>query len=450
MSTIATQMEYSQRYAAHFDERERGWAVGAGEWLLPIRKSALARFVELGLPTTQMEDWRYTDLQALREQAFLPADAAFATELSLDDLKPYIFDDDAIRLVFVNGRFSETLSSNAIEQRGVTIVELEHAFEKHGTLVRRHWARLADYRVDALVALNTAFVQDGVFVHVEPGKIVEQPIHVLHVVTEDAGPIMTSPRNLVIAETDSEVTLVETFVGLGGSTYFSNSVTEIVAAENARVRHYRLQRESAAATHIHGLYLHQDRSSHVSSHAISTGAVLGRSTVQARLAGEGAEASLAGLALLNGYQHNDDHLRVEHLAPHCNSREFYKNVLSGKSHAVFTGRIYVEQDAQKTDGKQTNMNLLLSDEARVDTKPQLEIFADDVKCTHGATIGQLDREALFYLRSRGIPEPLARDLVVWAFAGESIETISLESLRQHVERNLAKRLAHGKELAQRR
>jgi Fe-S cluster assembly protein SufD len=435
-------IEETRMYAEQFEQNEKRWSRGPAAWLAPIRKAAIARFLALGLPTTRHEQWRYTNVAPLAETTFRPAERSNA--VTIEQLRPHLFGNDEVhRLVFVNGFFTPELSDVGSVPKGVTVGSLADLLVQDHAALRDNLARHADHFDNAFAALNTALMEDGVFVHVPAGTLVEQPLHVLFVTTDADEPTVTYPRTLVVAETGSQLTLVESHLGLGGNRYFTNGVSEFVLAENARVDYHKVQRESCAAFHIHTWHAQQQRDSSVTAHSFALGGRLTRNDVRVCLDGAGAHATLNGLSLLANTQHVDDHLRVEHLAPHCDSREYYKNILDGESRAVFTGRIYVEKDAQKTDGKQTNMNLLLSDEARVDTKPQLEIFADDVKCTHGATIGQIDADALFYLRSRGIPADAARALMVHAFAGENIDKVGIDSLREQLWNDVFKRLPRG-------
>jgi Fe-S cluster assembly protein SufD len=319
--------------------------------------------------------------------------------------------------------------------------------------VQQHLARYARYRDRAFVALNTALMEDGAYVRIPRGVIVEEPIHLLFVGSAaDGAPAVSHPRILIVAEENSQATVIETFVGVGdgvgrptpglpdGGVYFTNAVTEIVAAENAVLDHYRVQRESETAFHIATQWVQQARSSNFASHAISLGGALVRTDITAVLDGPGIESTLNGLYVVGGQQHVDTHTAIDHAQPHCNSHELYKGILDGRATAVFNGKIFVRQDAQKTDAKQTNQNLLLSRDAVIDTKPQLEIFADDVRCTHGATVGQLDADALFYLRSRGIDAAEARALLTYAFASDILGRIKVAPLRTALEELLFTRL----------
>jgi Fe-S cluster assembly protein SufD len=333
--------------------------------------------------------------------------------------------------------------------------------------IELHLARHASYHDHAFVALNSAFMKDGAFVYVPKGKVVERPIHLLFVSTRpastglSAGPstglrtgfdsaqdrpgtaVVSHPRNLIVADDGSQAMIVESYVGVGTNVYLTNVVTEIVGGKNAVIDYYKLQRENEEAFHIATVQAHLDRSSNFSSHSIDLGGALVRNDLNATLDGEGIECTLDGLYMVTGRQHVDNHTRIDHVKPHCSSRELYKGLLDGKSRGVFNGKIYVHKAAQKTDAKQTNKNLLLSEGATINTKPQLEIYADDVKCTHGSTIGQLDQDAVFYLRSRGLDLATARNLLTYAFASEMVGRIKVEPVRAQIENLLVTRLRNG-------
>jgi len=431
-------------FVTAFESFERDSAAPPA-WLSRVRKAALQRFCELGVPTVRDEDWRFTNLSRLTRSDYSinvgPADIALA------DIAPHAFADEGwSRLVLLNGRYCASASELGELPRGVEVMSLAEALVRHGEEVERHLTKHADFDNKALVALNTAFLSDGAFVHVPRGVHVERPIVLLHVNTPSAAPAMSHPRTLIVADESSQVSLVESYLGLGDGVSFNNAVTELVAGPNANVDHYKVQRESEAAFHIGSLRIQQARDSKVSSHSLAVGGGLVRNEVHAVLDGEGADCVLNGLYVTHNDQHVDNHLRVEHAKPHCNSWEFYKGILDDRSSAVFTGRIFVHEDAQKTDAKQSNNNLLLSKDARIDTKPQLEIFADDVRCTHGATIGQLDDEAVFYLCSRGIDRDAARSILIYSFAGESLGQIKLEPLRDQLQKTFLERLPHGEML----
>ncbi|MCZ6542660.1 MAG: Fe-S cluster assembly protein SufD [Planctomycetota bacterium] len=432
-------------YLSRFAQVEARLA-GDGAALLPIRKKAIERFAQLGFPTTRDEDWRFTNVAPIARTAFEAAtgdgEAVEAQQLATSAL----LQADWPRLVFFNGYVAPQLSSVGELPGGVRLESLATVAHADPEALQQHLARHADYQDHPFTALNTAFMEDGAYVHIPKGVYLKQPIHLVFVSTADAGSVISHPRNLIVAETGSQATIIESYLGLGDGVYFTNAVTEIVVGENAVIDHYKVGREAEQAYHVGTTQIYQDRSSNASSHAITIGGALVRNDINTVLDGEGAQCTLNGLYLVSGRQHVDNHLRVEHAKPHCDSREFFKGVLDGHGKAVFTGRIIVRKDAQKTDAKQTNMNLLLSDHAQVDTKPQLEIFADDVKCTHGATIGQIDENAMFYLRSRGLSEPAARGLMVYAFASEAIDRIQPQPLRAQLRQTLFDWLPEGHRL----
>ena len=433
----------AQTYYARLQQIEASDSGGGKAWFMPIRKAAMARFSELGFPTTRDEEWRFTNVSVIANGAFVPAartDAAIDTK-RLDPVT--VCASGAHRLVFVDGRLCEKLSAIGSLPDGLTIRSLKAALASDDPVLEPHLAHHANYADHAFVALNTALMEDGTVIHVGKGRVVEQPIHLFYVSTAAKPAVATFPRTLIILEPGSQATIVETYVGLGDATYFTNAVTEIIVRENAVLDHYRIGSEGDGGLHIGSLYIHQSRSSNISSNSVTLGGALVRNDVHTVLDGEGCECTLNGFYLADGTRHIDNHLIVDHAKPHGDSREFYKGVLDGKGRGIFSGKIIVRKDAQKTDAKQTNQTLLLSADAQVESKPQLEILADDVKCTHGATIGQINGEALFYLRSRGMSEQSAHSMLVYAFAREIIEKIRVESLRTRLNDTLFDRLPHG-------
>jgi len=335
----------------------------------------------------------------------------------------------AAELVFVDGLYIEGLSSMGELPEGVIVTNLLSISGRKDGLVEGNLAKYVDISRDGFSALNTAYMLDGLFVFVPKGVVLEKPVRALFLSTSDGEPTAVHPRNLIIAGESSEVTIIEDYASLTDGKHFTNAVTELVAAENSTVKHYMIERENTEAFNVSTLRIQQARSSNVSSHSALLGGALVRHNVHPVLSGEGANCMINGLYLASGTQHMDNFMRVEHASPHCDSRQFFYGILDDHAKAVFSGRIIVHKDAQKTDAKQTNRNLLLSENAVLDSKPQLEIYADDVKCTHGATIGQLDSDQLFYLRSRSIPEDKARSILLQAFARESINKMENEPVR---------------------
>ncbi len=415
---------------------------GGPEWLRPVRQAAIERSAELGFPTVRDEDWKSTNVSPIAKQSFsLRADGA---EIRADDLAPFVFrDKESARLVFVNGRYVSELSDSCAQPGGVIACSLAKSLQFNRELVELHLAKHLDYESDFFSALNTAFIEDGGFVYVPSGTLLDKPIHIIYIATQTETPSVTHPRNLIIVGDNAEVAVVEEYVSLGGEEYLSNVVSEVVAGENAVVEHYRVERESTKAYSIGTVRVQQGRSSNVACHGVFLGGALVRNNVHPVLAGEGAECLINGLFMTAGRQHVDNFMLVEHVSPHCDSRQFYNGILDDSSSGVFAGRIIVHKDAQKTDAKQTNRNLLLSDEASVDSKPQLEIYADDVKCTHGATIGRLDTDALFYLRARGVSEEMARTLLLFGFAAENLQRMRLQYIRRYVEGLIMDKMPQG-------
>ena len=403
-------------------------------WLTGLRQEAFRRFENLGFPTTRQEEWRFTNVKCIAETEF--ALAEIPPPLSRETISPFVLDEDYLRLVFVNGHYVGDLSETAAAPQGTVVSSLSAALADQPALIKDHLGQLSSGDNACFAALNSAFIRDGAFVHVPRGVVVERPIHLLFISTGSSSPTASHPRNLIIAQRDSQATIIESYVGLNDGVYLTNAVTEVSVAENAVVDHCKLQQESAHGYHVATTQVRQQRASRFSSHYFSLGGQLVRNEVNVTLDDEGCECTLNGLYIAAGDQHMDSRTRIDHTKPHCTSHELYKGILDERAKGVFSGKIYVHPDAQKTDAKQSNRVLLLSDDAVIDTKPQLEIYADDVKCTHGATVGQIDETAMYYLRSRGIPENLARSLLVYAFANEIASELPLEAVREYVERFL--------------
>jgi len=421
-------------YTSEYRQFARGAGRTAPDWLAHIRRCSLERFEALGFPTRKNEDWHFTSVAPIIEAAY-PRRSTPGGDVAADDLAPFTFGaSDWPTIVFVNGVFAPALSSLGALPEGVRVYDLASAVRDNDPLVERHLSKVAPYELHAFTALNSMFVNDGAVVRIATEFEVERPIHILFVSDALAAKTQTNPRTLIVAERHSKATVIESYVSTGEASYFTNAVTEVVLEDGANLSHLKIQRESPRAFHVGTIEAEQKRDSHYQSFSFSTGASLARTNVYTTLDGDGAGATLNGLYMLDGEQHCDHQTRIEHAQPNCFSRELYKGVLDGASHGVFNGKVYVHPIAQKTDGKQTNNVLLLSERAQVDTKPQLEIFADDVKCTHGATVGRIDQTALFYMKSRGINNDLARRLLTYAFAAEVLETIEVEAVRQELER----------------
>jgi Fe-S cluster assembly protein SufD len=420
-----------------------GVAMAEGpEWIEPLRRAGAERFTAVGFPGTRDEEWRFTPLGAITQGQWAPA-VAPAEEITREQLTPFLFGHpDWTTLVFVNSWYAEALSSTPSLPEGVRASSLADALREDGRLLESHLGRHAPVEGSPFTALNAAQFRDGGLVSIAAGVDLASPVHLVFVTTPDAAGTVIHPRNLVVVGRGARASVVESYVTLApGQTYWTNPVTEVAVAAGGWLEHTRIQRESELAQHVGLTHVDQERDSHYRSFTMAMGAALSRHNLHVRLNDENIETLMYGLYLTRGEQVADNHTAIYHDQPNCRSWEVYKGVLDGRSRGVFNGKVFVTPEAQKTDAKQTNRNLLLSDGAKVDTKPQLEIFADDVKCTHGATVGRLDDLALFYARSRGIPVLAAERLLTYAFAAEVIEEVALEPVRQELERLVLERLA---------
>jgi Fe-S cluster assembly protein SufD len=420
-------------------------------WLFPLRKAGISCFAEQGFPTLKDEDWRFTNVAPIAKLPFKPMSVGAVDKTASALLEGAIFSSIfGSRLVFVNGHFAAELSSIDSLAGGVKICNLATALVRDSALVEKHLGRYAVGEGNAFAALNQAFFSDGAFIYVPRGVTIEDPIQLVFISTAKQAGETIHPRNLIIADANSSLTVLENYLSSDNAAYFTNAVTEIVAGDNARIEHVKIQDEAADAYHIATIQGQFGRTSHVNVHSFAMGAKLSRNNIRAKLAGEGLECILNGLYLTKDEQLADHHMIVEHAQPHCASHEYFNGILDDKSKGVFHGRILVRQIAQKTDAKQTNKNLLLSDDATADTKPQLEIYADDVKCTHGATIGQLNDESIFYLRSRGLSREAARRMLIHAFAGEIIERIQCEGAREELDKLVWDRIEANPHVAEKK
>ena len=404
-------------------------AASTQAWLNQLRSSAVETVSELTVPTTRDEEWRFTDISLLTKVSLQPA--LVSNKLTSADIKPFLIKEAATRLVFVDGVYAPTLSTAA--QKGIVVSNLASELAKNSAVLQQHLGHHAEIQGNAFAALNTAFLHDAALIMLPRNAAVKAPVHLLFVASQKE--VVSYPRTLVLADNGCEATVVEDYVSLQDEAYFTNAVSEFVLADNARIHHIRVQREGAKAFHIANCSAILSRSSNYQSVNVAMGARISRYNLNIKMA-EGAECSADGLALINGRQLADTHTCIDHAQAHGISRQLHKCIVGGAAHAVFNGKIMVRHGAQKTDSQQSNHTLLLTDKAHVDTKPQLEIFADDVKCTHGATIGQLDNEEVFYLQSRGLSETLARNMLTYAFGAEIIERIPVASLKHSLEQTV--------------
>ncbi len=418
-------------------------------WSDRLRREGIRRFGELGLPTTELEDWRYTSLEPMREIRFKTAGVegeggrGEGGKIESDfALRSSFYTESDLRVVFVNGHYTPELSSSAGLPKGTIVGNLATFLRKDPETIERYLSRTAAFQDRALVALNTAFFQDGAFLSIPAGVVLKRPLYVCHLSwnNETGHPIMSYPRNLIVLGEGSEAQVIEIYMGGGEEGYFTNAVTEVSLSPGSAIDHYRLQQESGKAYHIASVDVVQERDSRFSSNVISLGGALSRNEVRTVLDAEGTECVLNGLYMVTGRQHVDNQTLIDHAKPHGTSSELYKGILSGQSRGVFNGRIVVRPKAQKTSARQTNRNLILSDEALINTKPLLEIFANDVKCNHGATIGRLDENQVFYLRARGMAASNARSLLTYAFASDLVGKVQVPSLRTALEKWIFRRL----------
>ena len=402
------------------------------ETLADRQEAARRRFAETGFPTLHDEAWRFTDVAPIAKARFTPAPEATLTPGAI---APYAFGkEEGVRITFVNGRPSLALSRSQGRPKGAVFLPLSEARKHpvHAERIERHLGTLAD-DANPFVNWNTGHATEGAYIYVPRGVEVEPTVHLLYVTAPGAAAALIQPRNLIIVEDNARLELVEHYAGLESGAYLVNPVTEAVVGANAELVHHKVQREGTEAWHVGAIGVRQERDARYYGFSAAVGARIGRTDIRSVFAGPGGEAVLNGLYLVRGDQLIDHHTRIEHREPNCASRELYKGVLKDRGHGVFNGQVYVTPEAQKTDGKQTNRNLLLSDHARVDTKPELEIFADDVKCTHGATVGRLEKMPLFYLESRGIGKTLATRMLTYAFAAEVLADLSIPPVKAQLE-----------------
>jgi Fe-S cluster assembly protein SufD len=431
----------TEPFVQEFEARS-GTATAEGpEWLEPIRQAAIERFARTGFPTARDEEWRFTPIGPIVQGGWRAASGATG-EVGREQLDSFIFGHpDWTTLVFVNGVYHDALSSVGPLPSGVRVASLAEALRSDGASIERHLARHAPVDESPFTALNTALMREGGVVLVGAGLDLEMPVHLLHVSTAEAAGTVAHPRNLIVVERGARASVIESYVTLApGRSYWTNPVTEVAVAAGAWLEHTRIQRESEAAFHVGLTQVDQARDSHYRSFSFAMGGALARHNLHVRLNDENIESLMYGLYLTRGEQVVDNHTAIYHDRPNCRSWEVYKGILDGRSRAVFNGKVFVQPEAQKTDAKQTNRNLLLSDGARVDTKPQLEIFADDVKCTHGATVGRLDDLARFYARSRGLSASAAERLLTYAFAAEVAGEVALVPVREELDRLVFERL----------
>ena len=395
------------------EQLKKDFKVEGEPWLSQLKSSAFENFISKGYPSTRAEDWRYTNVTSLTQTSF---------HLTKES-KPHV-------------------KSPSPLPEGVIVENLAYMLETRPDFVRPYLSRFAEDQSQPFVTLNTAFLHEGLFIFIPKGQIIPEPIHFVYEPSLDSEVQVSHPRNLIVVEEGAEVSLVEIYKGEGH--YWTNAVTEIIAGPRTHISHCKIQQEGNEATHFSTLSVHQDRDSYFSSHVFSFGGDLVRNHIQVVLNEEGSECVLNGLFMGTGKQHVDNQTTIDHVQPHTSSRESYKGVLDGQAQGVFNGQIIVRPNAQKVQAEQSNKNLLLSDKAEINTKPNLEIYANDVKCSHGATIGRIDDNQLFYLKSRGVGEEEAKNILTYAFASDVIQKVPEESLKQELEDFLLSKMKEGK------
>jgi Fe-S cluster assembly protein SufD len=429
--------ETIRHYLADFKQLQN---IKKDDWFSKQRQSAFNIFQESGFPSTKKENWKYTDVKPIAKNLFSNI-ANGNIVINDDEIDAILFKElECVELIFVNGAYSEKYSNIKNLPNELTIKNMANALVDDEDFLKKHLSQYANDDSSSFTALNTAFIQDGAYINVPSDLILERPISITYISKGNSNVFATHPRNLIFMGENSKATIIENYIGIDDTNYFTNAVTETSLSQGASLEHYKIQQESSNAFHIGNLNTSQDKDSRFESHSISIGGALVRNDINAQLNEEGAEITMNGLYMTDKAQHIDNHTRVDHFKPYTQSNQNYRGVLNGKSRGVFNGKVVVHPQAQKIEAYQNNANLLLSDDAEIDTKPELEIYADDVKCNHGATIGQLDNDMLFYLRSRAVDEQTARSLLTYAFADEIINNISFQSIKNKLEHLIIGRL----------
>ena len=424
----------------YLDDIRRLDARLAGDGLESIRQNGAAGFLSRGFPGLRDENWKYTDVRPIARNNFTLAAGGNGQIPSATMAGASLAGEGCHELVFINGRFAAEFSTTGKLPGGVIIVNLADAVTRHQALVHRHLSRYADTSGNAFTALNTACIEHGCLIHIPDNITLEVPVHLLFISGMQVQPFASHPRTMIILGDHARASVIESYYGVDEGAYFTNTVTEAWVQPGSVLQHYKIQNEGRGGYHVGNLAVRQEQDSLVESHSLSLGGALVRNDISVQLNAEGAAVRLHGLYLAGERQHVDHHTRIDHLVPRTRSQENYRGVLDGQARGVFNGKVIVHAGAQGTEAAQSNANLLLSDGAEVDTKPELEIYADDVKCSHGATVGQLDENMLFYLRARAIDDATARSILTFAFAEEILKQISLTPLRQRLEQMVIERL----------
>ena len=409
-----------------------------------IRKEARNYFESLGFPDRKAEEWKYTKTNSITKYDFSQSFSKEESDISEIDVEKLLVPDlETNTIVLINGRYSNKLSKIISDPKEVSVCGFNEAQSNHPQIFNNHFAKYADYKIDGFTALNTAFANNGVFIYVPKDVELKEPLLLINIIDSKTPNLLSQQRNLIVAEKGSRISVIDSYETIGNNYNFLNTVTEISAGENSNVHYYKIQNDGNKSIHVSTTQVHQEKDSHFNSVTVSWGGNIIRNNLNSLLNGMGCECHMYGAFVLSGEQHVDNHTLVDHSVPNCYSNELYKGVLDDTSTGVFNGKVMVRKDAQKTNAYQSNKNILLTDTATINTKPQLEIFADDVKCSHGATTGQLNKEELFYLRTRGIDEDEAKAMLLYAFASEVIQTIEISPLRNILFDKLNEKLKKG-------
>lgn len=419
-------------YQEHFDRALQAFPSEQPQWLAGRRREGFERFNQLGFPTTKQEDWRFTNVATIAKSSFAIAGDT-RSEHALAAIAEAGLGDATYRLVFINGQLAQDLSSLSVLPDGVTVQSLSSFIASRPEVCEQHFGKAFRTEPSSFASLNTGLFRDGAAIHVPEGTKLDKPVHLIFFTDSQGDAVSVFPRNLVVVGENSSLQIVESHIGSAGQSYLADGVTEIFVGDSAEVDHYKLQSDSIAAYHIASTHVVQGSGSRYRNHYFAFGGAISRNEINCFHTGEQVETILNGLYMVSGNQLADCRTRIDHAMPNCESHEMYKGILDNSARGVFNGKIHVHPDAQKTDAKQSNQALLLSDDAVIDTKPELEIYADDVRCTHGATVGELDETALFYLRSRGVPVDLARKILIFAFANDVVQGLNIEPLKKHLE-----------------
>ena len=413
--------------------------LGPKDSIQKLRNQALKTFEAKGFPSKRLEAWKYTSLNSLIQDDYLLFPKS-EKAVALNEIKHvFLYEVDTYKVVFIDGIHSPFLSDTTHDGLDVCLLSAALSKPKYDELIKQYFGSVAD-KEESMTALNTSYAREGAYIYIPPSVVAEKPIEIIHLSTGDQGPVWLQPRNLIVVDTNAQVQIVERHQSLLEHQVVTNSVTELIAHQEALVDYYKIQNDLDSASLIDNTYIAQDKNSHVSVHTFSFGGKITRNNLNFYQRGEHINSTLKGITLLQGKQHVDHNTLVHHAQPNCESHQDYKGIFSDRSIGVFNGKILVDKIAQKTNAFQQNNNVILNDKAKVNTKPQLEIFADDVRCSHGCTIGQLDEEALFYLRSRGIPKKEAKGLMTYAFANNVLQSVQIPTLKKRINKLIANKL----------